>query len=613
MGYVRRDASAVGADIAAILVDTSTTLDDLVDDLETRLTAARAGYLDNLSGGAVALATSVGTLVNTGGGTATLGGILGDVANSSIAARLTIVEGAVTNIANVGSPSYAAPSTYTLTTGNQTSGTVANVDSDNDVYHVHTDAAGTLSLIYDWTLEPDQQASSVIWRGRWNGTNDTLLFELYDWVAPGWVTWFTQAGVAGTTATSDFTKETSLVAKYTGTGANAGKVRCRISGSGLSSCVLSTDQLIVGKTTATGGIANGSTVTLAGSNTNKNYVGSNWTLALGTQDISGSYFEGAKQVTGTASGTTDVTFMDCVLGSGAAGVTLPPGRYIRCGFNTASGQAFVAASAGKYVFIDCYSYVAVGGASTPYFTFSGECPVMFRRYSGGANITLNNASSALTYEVIGGGNITCELAGADIEIRGNPRDITLTGIASTSTVRFVGQTGPISLAGADGDAYIYGHCGVITDSRTGSPTLTNTSASVANIANTALGGNVVSKTITHNGSASYTAFTVTGLVAVKVVGYITTALTNDAATTSVGTATSAAGLIAATAGTAMQTVNQVWVDNAPTKFETFPAAWSLIGDGEDIVVDGDVALVGGVVSLYCWYVPISAGASVVAA
>ena len=59
--------------------------------------------------------------------------------------------------------------------------------------------------------------------------------------------------------------------------------------------------------------------------------------------------------------------------------------------------------------------------------------------------------------------------------------------------------------------------------------------------------------------------------------------------------------------------NQVWVDDAPTKFETFPANWSLIGDGEDIVVDGDANLVGGVVSLYCWYIPVSTGASVVAA
>jgi len=128
-----------------------------------------------------------------------------------------------------------------------------------------------------------------------------------------------------------------------------------------------------------------------------------------------------------------------------------------------------------------------------------------------------------------------------------------------------------------------------------------------------LGGRMVSKTITHDGSASYTAFTVTGLVAVKVVGYVTTALTDDPATTSVGTATSAAGLIAATAGSVMQTANQVWVDDAPSKFETFPANWVLIGDGEDIVVDGDAALVAGVVDLFCWYIAISSGASVVAA
>ena len=122
-----------------------------------------------------------------------------------------------------------------------------------------------------------------------------------------------------------------------------------------------------------------------------------------------------------------------------------------------------------------------------------------------------------------------------------------------------------------------------------------------------LGGRMVSKAITHN------AFTVTGLCAVKVVGYVTTALSNVAATTSVGTATSAAGLIAATAGTAMQTVGQAWVDNAPSKFETFPATWALIGNGEDIVVDGDATLVAGEVTLYCWFIPISAGASVVAA
>lgn len=46
-----------------ILLDTGTTLDDLVDDLESRLTAARAGYLDNLSAGAVALEATAQTIL----------------------------------------------------------------------------------------------------------------------------------------------------------------------------------------------------------------------------------------------------------------------------------------------------------------------------------------------------------------------------------------------------------------------------------------------------------------------------------------------------------------------------------------------------------------------
>lgn len=50
IGGTAQTANDNGSDINAILVDTSTTLDNLVDDLETRLTAARAGYLDNLNG-----------------------------------------------------------------------------------------------------------------------------------------------------------------------------------------------------------------------------------------------------------------------------------------------------------------------------------------------------------------------------------------------------------------------------------------------------------------------------------------------------------------------------------------------------------------------------------
>jgi hypothetical protein len=149
----------------------------------------------------------------------------------------------------------------------------------------------------------------------------------------------------------------------------------------------------------------------------------------------------------------------------------------------------------------------------------------------------------------------------------------------------------------------------------GTATLGGVMGDVANISIAThlanLGGRMVSKSITYNGGASYNAFTVSGVVAVKVVGIVTSALSNEAATTSVGTATSAAGLIAATAGSAMQTEGQIWVDNAPSKFETFPANWTIIS--ESIVVDGDASLAAGTVFLYCWYLPIQASSSVAAA
>jgi hypothetical protein len=119
------------------------------------------------------------------------------------------------------------------------------------------------------------------------------------------------------------------------------------------------------------------------------------------------------------------------------------------------------------------------------------------------------------------------------------------------------------------------------------------------------------KNITYNGAASYPAFAVSGVVAVKVIGHVLVAVTNNAATTSVGTATSAAGLIAATAGSAMLTVDQLWVDNAPSDFETFPANWTVIS--ESIVVDGDAALVAGAVRLHCYWFPVSPNATLAAA
>ncbi len=231
-------------------------------------------------------------------------------------------------------------------------------------------------------------------------------------------------------------------------------------------------------------VANGSTLTLAATLSTYVVQGHEWILALGSQDISGSAFMGANAVTGVSSGTTDVEFEDCIFGNGSVGCTLPPGTYVRCGFNTGSGFPFVGSAAGRYVFVDCYSNISSGGATTPYFTFTGASTVMFRRYSGGANITFDAATGSLTYECLGGGNLAVDLAGSDMQARGTIRDMTLTGIAATTLVEFVGTIGNLSLAGVDGTVTLDGIVGAVVDSRTGTKTLNlpvNTMGIVGNV------------------------------------------------------------------------------------------------------------------------------------
>lgn len=465
----------------------------------------------------------IGTPVDLGNGIATLAGNMSDIDTEADA-----IIGYVTNIATVGSPTYASSSSFTLTTGNQTSGTYVNTDTANQVYHVITDAAGTLSIIYGFTLRPDEVASTLTWIGRWNGTNDTLLFEIYDWTGtPGYRTWFTQTGVSGTTSASDFTKTLNLVSKYTGTGANIGKVNVRISGTGLTSCTLSTDQLIVGKSntsqsvgyadgavwvkaTGTSGttlyfngtadnpcpwsdaqtiasalgtsrfrILNGETVTLNASTASKSLIGSNWTIALAGQVVSGAYIEGA-EVSGTGTSVAQTEFMHCHIN---AGTTLGPSRFYHCGFSGTSGSKVTAGSAGEFLLIDCFSEVA--GSGTPYFTFAGTggtTGVNIRRWSGGSNVVLDS-NCTLTMEVVTGGGQTITTGGANVEIRGICRSVTITlGTSTSETVQINAVTGPVTISGSPTAATVdvYGVSSTVTASLSGA-TINNYSVSQATV------------------------------------------------------------------------------------------------------------------------------------
>jgi hypothetical protein len=385
------------------------------------------------------------------------------------------------NIANVGSPSYAAPSAITLTTYGVQTNTFASVDTRNSVYHSFTDSGGTLSVTYHFTLDADEVASSLIWAGRWIGSNDTLTLELYDWNAAAWVTLASRAGTNTDTPASDYVLPASpaIVNKYTSTSANgsgvAGKVNLRISGTGLSSCTLRTDQLVVGKTTLTGGIANGSTVTFAGSNTYRDYVGNNWTCVLGTQDISGSIISGASSITGISSGTTPITVKESDIGA----ATMPPGAYRECGFGLSSGT-FTAASAGLYNIDWPKSRVAGGG--TPVYdwaTATGTVSVNFRGNLGGGYHYIDG-DVTISVETLAGGTHTFD-GGGTFRFRGTADTITVLNHAAGKTSKIVGIVGDVNINGTGGTVVVKGCTGTITDNSGGAVTISKTEA--VNLAN----------------------------------------------------------------------------------------------------------------------------------
>lgn len=96
VGDFKADVSALATAAALAVVST------YVDDLETRLTAVRAGYLDNLSGGGVALEATLTAMRGAGWTTETLKAIydrldtLGSAAGVASALGITISQNSVT-------------------------------------------------------------------------------------------------------------------------------------------------------------------------------------------------------------------------------------------------------------------------------------------------------------------------------------------------------------------------------------------------------------------------------------------------------------------------------------------------------------------------------------
>lgn len=406
--------------------------------------------------------------------------------------------------------------------GTQT-GTFANTLADDGTTHQIASVGNAINWVYGFSCGAARAASKFVSRANMSATGDTVTVSAYNFSTLDWDTRTTITGTAETL------RDVPLLAAHTGTsGADAGKVYIRFVFSEGDAGTLIIDEAYVQaqqsgsqvgyadgaiwvKAAGASGtvpyvngtadnpcpwanavtlaaaigltrfrILNDETVTLDATLDKKSLVGDHWYLVLGGQQVGDCYIKGASNVTGTATGTEHNSWEDCELGSGAAGLTVPPGSFLRCGFNTPTGQPFAGGSAGNFSFVDCFSLVA--GSGTPYLTFTGASKVSIRRWSGGSNITLDSSSAELTMEVVTGGGQTIAVGGADIEIRGICRSISLTGITADTTAQISAVTGPISLAGADGTVNIYGVCGVVTDSRTGAPlTLNNKAVSQATL------------------------------------------------------------------------------------------------------------------------------------
>lgn len=239
--------------------------------------------------------------------------------------------------------------------------TVANTEALNGVFH-DIDASGSdIDIVYTFVPGGRLTGTELIFHGFVQSNGDAMDIEVWDHVADGWEV---LRPLSGSNSSNVITQEVPLLRKHTGTsGADLGRVYVRFD-LNIAPTNLSVDQLLVeainkgtsnaydngqiwidtnasntntevdfdgtsrnpvstiaaAKTlsTSTGlgdfHVINGSSITFAESAANESYFGDNWTLALGGQDCSGVYVRGAN-VSGTATGSTEMHFRDCEMGT----------------------------------------------------------------------------------------------------------------------------------------------------------------------------------------------------------------------------------------------------------------------------------------------------------
>ena len=204
-------------------------------------------------------------------------------------------------------------------------------------------------------------------------------------------------------------------------------------------------------------IADGASITLATTYNNYSFIGDDWTLALGGQDLALSNFTGAT-VSGTATGASVIQFFNCFIGD----IEIAPSNFFECGFSPTSTDSVLATGAGQYLFRHCYSVIS--GTVTPKFSMGdavGNTKFGFRDWDGGLTLSEIGSAGDDSISIEGRGKIIMDAtnAGGIMVVRGNfSFDISA---ASTSITRDAALNGAY-IADVNWNELVAGHSTALT-------------------------------------------------------------------------------------------------------------------------------------------------------
>ncbi len=408
--------------------------------------------------------------------------------------------------------------------GTITSGTFDDTSAAQGDLHSMDDDGNVIKIVYGYNVFGSREATDIAIFANVNGNTDEIIIKAYNFVTDAFEA---KATLSGSGGTAFITLDPELVKRNTGTGTEIGDVfiffdtvtttpssldidKCLVTAVGTNVLIgypngfevsaAGTSGTEFGVNGTSGNpcpfadaltmnaitplnlftIQNGESVVLSGDSDNLTLQGVAWTLDLSDESIAGALFDGP-HVTGIGTSAGDQAhFTNAKMGA----CTIPPSFLSKCGIGENSG-ILTAGSAGEYILDECYSMAP--GSATPEFVFTGlgsATGVNNRGWKGGAKWTVDS-DITMSHCVLVGGGTTIISSGADIELRGFMRSITLTLSAggTTPTIQFVGITGPITISGtsaAGTTINLYGVSTSLTD------TSVNTTVTDGTMSNTLL-------------------------------------------------------------------------------------------------------------------------------